>query len=356
MEKRQFFQDNGPFPQINYFDLENPLDQQRLENPLLTLTELTGLIVIDEIQLRPELFPVLRVIIDQHRTTQRYLILGSASRDLIHQSSETLAGRISYLELTPFALTEAQKDRELWIRGGFPQSFLATTEHTSFQWREAYIQTFIERDIPALGIQIPSMQLRRFWLMLAQYHGNVMNASELGRSLNISYNTVKRYLDILSGTFMIRQLHPWFENLGKRQVKAPKIYFRDSGIFHALAHIDTYQNLLTNPKLGASWEGFALEEVIRMETQTGGQPYFWKTHSGAELDLLIMRGDARIGFDFKYSENPKTTKSMHAAIQDLSLHMLWVISPGLHDFPLAPNIRAVGLSTYVENFAMRATN
>src|SRR5262249_3894834 len=259
------------------------------------------LIVIDEIQRSPELFPVLRVLIDEHKTHRKFLILGSASRDLIRQSSETLAGRIGYIEVMPFSLDEVKKTAQLWLRGGFPRSFLASTDEDSYLWRQSYIATFLERDIPSLGFQIPPQQMRRFWLMLANYHGQLFNASELGKSLGISDHTVRKYLDILAGTFMIRVLSPWFENLEKRQMKTPKIYFRDSGILHALTGIRSANELDTYPKLGSFWEGFALEEIISQHRATQEECYFWGTHSGAELDLLLVKNGKRIGYEFKYT-------------------------------------------------------
>ena len=255
-----------PFnPELNYFDLEDPAHLERLATPKLALQDLAGLVVIDEIQLRPELFPVLRVLADRAPNPAQFLILGSASRDLIRQGSETLAGRISFVEITPFGLSETGPEAvdTLWLRGGFPPSFLATDDEASWQWREAYLRTFLERDIPALGIRIPALTLRRFWTMLAHYHGQQFNASELGKSLATTDTTVSRYLDILTGTFMVRRLNPWFENIKKRQIKTPKIYFRDSGILHRLLGLVSRGQLVTHPKLGASWEGFALEEVIR---------------------------------------------------------------------------------------------
>ncbi len=326
-------------------DLENPLDIARLENPMLTLGNVTqSLIVIDEIQRRPELFTVLRVLADQNPKKQ-FLILGSASRDLIHQSSETLAGRIGYIELYPFSMPEAKDSAKLWLRGGFPRSFLAASNADSYLWRQSYITTFLERDIPSLGFNLPPQQMRRFWLMLAHYHGQVFNASELGRSLGVSGHTVRKYLDILNGTFMVRVLHPWFENLKKRQVKSPKIYFRDSGILHALLGIRDEGELRTNPKLGAFWEGFALEEVIRNFQATSEECYFWATHADAELDLLIVKNGKRLGFEFKYTDAPKATKSMRIAHLDLKLDHLTVIYPGVEVFPLSDNITAVGLQS-----------
>src|SRR3989338_8939214 len=248
---------------ITHFDLEDPMHLSRLENPMLALQDLAGLIIIDEVQLQPNLFSVLRVMIDRHHEQQRYLILGSASHDLIQQSSETLAGRISYFQLTPFSLFETHEMKKLWFRGGFPRSYLANTDAISMTWRQGYIQTFLERDIPNLGIRVAPHALRRFWMMLLAYHGNILNMSDLGISLGLSNVAIRHYLDILSGTFMVRLLHPWFENISKRQVKTPKLYFRDSGIMHALLDVGTDAGMFNNAKLGASWEGFALEEIIR---------------------------------------------------------------------------------------------
>ena len=249
--------------QVHHFDLENPLDLARLEQPMLALEELSGLIIIDEIQRQPDLFTILRVLVDKASIKRKFLILGSASRELIQQSSETLAGRIGYLELTPFTYPETGDLKRLWLRGGFPRSYLARSNNNSLAWRNAYISTFLERDIPNLGLNIPAMTLRRFWMMLSHYHGNVFNASEIGKSIGAAHTTVRRYLDILVGTFMIRQLPAWTVNVNKRQIKAPKIYFRDSGILHNLIGVTNQESLRNHVKLGASWEGFALEEVIR---------------------------------------------------------------------------------------------
>lgn len=334
-----------PEEKTHFFDLENPMDLALLENPMLTLSKLPGeLIIIDEIQLRPELFSVLRVLVDSKKLKQRYLILGSASRDLIRQSSETLAGRVGYIELPPFSLAEVKDADRLWLRGGFPRSYLAENDADSYRWRIAYVATFLERDIRSLGFQIPPSQIRRFWLMLAHYHGQIFNASELGKSLAISDHTVRRYLDILAGTFMMRILPPWFENLNKRQVKAPKIYFRDSGLLNALLGIQDDTQLRTYPKLGSFWEGFALEEVIRFYQADPEECYFWATQTGAELDLFIVKGGKRLGFEFKYTDTPKVTKSMLIAQHDLKLDHLYVIYPGEHRFSLSENITAVGLN------------
>jgi len=333
-------------PDLPFFDLENPLDLARLENPILALTALSkNPIIIDEIQRRPELFPVLRVLVDEEEKNRTFLILGSASRDLISQSSETLAGRIGYLELPPFSLFEVKNSKRLWLRGGFPRSYLANNDDNSYLWRQNYIATFLERDISNLGFNIPANQMRRFWLMLAHYHGNIFNASEIGRSLGISGHMVRKYLDILAGTFMIRILHPWYENLKKRQVKTPKIYFRDSGILNALLGISNDAQLHSYPKLGSFWEGFALEEIIRTLQLESQACYFWATQADAELDLFIIKHGKRIGFEFKYTDAPKVTKSMYIAQEDLKLDHLGVIYPGKEIFPLTDSITAYGLET-----------
>lgn len=334
---------------VHYFDLEDPIDVVRMKNPKLTLESLQGIIVIDEIQYLPDIFKLIRVLVDKKPLKQKYLILGIASRELIKQSSESLAGRISYLELTPFSYLETRELTTLWLRGGFPKSYLATTLEHSYEWREAYITTYLEHDLPALGIQIASQSLRRFWEMLAHYHGNIFNASELGRSFGSADTTIRRYLDILSGTFMIRQLQPWHANIKKRQVKSPKIYFRDSGLFHTLLRIRTQEELNRNIKLGASWEGFALEEIIRSHNAKIHDCYFWQTHAGAELDLLLLSHDKRLGFEFKYADAPQTTKSMHSSLEDLQLDHLYVIYPGSVDYPLTEKISVFGLSNYLLN-------
>ncbi|MCH9625365.1 MAG: hypothetical protein S4CHLAM123_05380 [Chlamydiales bacterium] len=333
------------FPRSNYFDLEDQTDLMRLQDPKMALERLEGLIVIDEIQLIPDLFKTLRVLVDQD-PNKRFLILGSASIELIRQSSETLAGRIAYIELTPFSYTETHELDALWRRGGFPKSYLAENELDSALWRKFYISSFLERDIPQLGINIPAHALKRFWAMLAHYHGNVFNASELGRSFGTSSVTIRRYLDILTGTFMVRQLQPWHENFKKRQVKSPKIYFRDSGILHSILDVENLSQLQIHPKIGASWEGFALEELLRIHH---GEAYFWSTHSGAELDLLILEKGKRLGFEFKYSSAPKMTKSMQISFRDLKLDELTVIYPGDVDYILAEKIFVKGLKNYLHS-------
>jgi len=338
------FSDN--LEQVHIFDLENATDLARLDNPLLALEDLEGTIIIDEVQRRPDLFPALRVLVDNN-PAQRYLILGSASRDLLQQSSETLAGRITYVELTPFASFEVEDLDRLWIRGGFPRSYLAKNEKISVDWRKSCIQTYLERDIPALGFQIASAMIQRFWLMLTHVHGNILNASELGRSLSINHKTVVHYLDILEGTFMMRRLYPWYENIRKRQVKSPKVYFRDSGLYHTLLGAHHMLDLQQHIKLGASWEGFVIEEVIR---RFGGdaQFYFWATQEGAELDLLVFYNGRRVGFEFKHTESPRTTKSMHIALQDLQLDHLYIIIPRAASFRLTENISVCDLAAFLK--------
>lgn len=337
--------------QIRAFDLENALDLKRLENPMLALSsEPEKLIIIDEIQMRPDLFPAIRVLVDDPSHKRNLLVLGSASRDLLRQSSETLAGRIGYIELPPLSLTETGDLNTLWLRGGFPRSYLADNESDSFLWRQNYITTFLERDIPNLGFNLPAKQLLRFWMMLTYYHGQTLNTSEIARSLGVSDPTVRRYLDILIGTFMIRELIPWSENIKKRQVRSPKIYFRDSGILHALLNIRNTSDLDIFPRLGAFWEGFALEEIIKFLGLRSEECFFWATHADAELDLFIMLHGKRIGFEFKYADVPKTTKSMRIALTDLRLDHIFVIYPGTEIFPLDEKITAYGLKSISKFF------
>jgi len=340
-------------PLENYFDLEDPDDLLRLENSKLTLSKLNGLITIDEIQRLPEIFPLLRVLVDDKKLNQKYLILGSASRELVNKSSETLAGRISYIELTPFDLNEVDNLDNLWLRGGFPRSYLAEDDIISYSWRKEYIRTYLEQDLQMLGIKVSPESLRRFWMMLVHYHGNIFNASEISRSLNISNTTAKNYLDILTGTFMIRELKPWFENISKRQIKSSKIYFRDLGIMHTLMGVKNKSDLLVNPKLGASWEGFALEQIIKMMEVDAHDCYFWGSQSNAELDLLIMKDGKKIGFEFKYTDLPRMTKSMHIVLDDLQLEQLVVIYPGNKCYQPLENknkVNVCGLEVYLKEF------
>lgn len=329
---------------VEFFDLENPIHLASLENPMLTLSKFPDcLVVIDEIQRRPDLFPILRVLVDDPVKKYQFLILGSASRDLIQQSSETLAGRIGYIELPPFTLFEVSDADKLLMRGGFPRSYLAASEKDSYLWREGYISTFLERDLPELGFNTPSKMMRRFWMMLCHYHGQLFNATEIATSLMVSDKTAKKYLDILAGTFMIRALQPWFENIKKRQVKTPKIYFRDSGIFNSLCSVPTFAELTKSPKIGPLWEGFALEEIINCLQIQSDDCYFWSTHNEAELDLFAFKYGKRLGFECKYTDSPKITKSMNMALEDLKLDHLYVIFPGNQYFPMSEKITACGL-------------
>lgn len=328
-----------------YFDLENPWDLARLEQPQLALEDLTGLIVIDEIQRMPELFPLLRYLVDQEKS-RKIVILGSASRDLIRQSSESLAGRIAYFSLGGFRLSDIdlQDLKNLWLRGGLPRSLLAASDEESLLWRNQYITTFLERDIPQLGITIPARTLRRFWTMLSHYHGQILNYAELGRSFGISDMTVRKYCDILEGTFMVRILQPWSVSIGKRLVKKPKLYLRDSGLFHALQTLETAEQLFVSPRLGASWEGFALECVCRTLDREDSELYFWHTHSGAELDLFWQTGGKSWGVEFKYEDAPRLTRSMKTAVEDLALERLWVVYPGKAAYRLSEKIQVCPLA------------
>lgn len=326
-----------------YFDLENPRDQARLTQAQSVLEELRGLVVLDEIQRRPDLMPLLRVLADRRPLPARFLLLGSASPDLMKHSSESLAGRIHFVDMGGFNLREvgADQQRKLWVRGGFPDSFLARNEAVSLAWREDFIRTFLERDLPLLGVHIPPETLRRFWTMLAHYHGQIWNASELGNSLGVAHHATRRYLDALVGAYVVRQLQPWFENVGKRVVKSPKVYIRDSGLLHALLGIPDWTSLHAHPKLGASWEGFALEQVLAWAGERNA--YFWATHGGAELDLMVTLGGKRWGFEFKCSDTPALTKSMMIALEDLKLKKLWVVYPGKESYPLHDRVECIGL-------------
>lgn len=328
-------------PVAAFFDLENPTDRARLEQPLQTLAPLTGLVVIDEVQRQPPLFELLRVLLDRPDVPARFLLLGSASPDLIRGVSESLAGRAGMVDMSGFTLRETgvEKLTELWQRGGFPRSFLAAQDPGSCAWRESFVRSFLERDIPQFGIGVPAETLRRFWTMVAHYHGQVWSGADFARSLGVSEPTARRYLDILAGTGMVRVLPPWFENLKKRQVKAPKIYIRDSGLLHTLLGVSNRDELLGHPKLGASWEGFAVEQTVTMlDTRDA---YFWNTHAGAELDLLVMQHGKRYGFEFKHADAPGTTKSMHVALADLRIEHLWVVYPGNDRYSLHDKITAL---------------
>lgn len=328
-----------------FFDLENAEDLAQLADPLLALRRERGLVVVDEVQRLPGLFQTLRVLVDEPGTRRRFLLLGSAAPELLRQGAETLAGRIAYHELDGFRLSEVGVDRlaRLWLRGGFPRSFLARTEAESGRWREEFIRTFLERDIPQFGLRIPAPALRRFWSMIAHYHAQTWNGSELARAFGVAHTTVQRYLDVLTETFMVRQLPPWHANIAKRQVRSPKVYLRDSGLLHALLGVRTTRELEGHPKIGASWEGFALGVVLDRLGARSGEAYFWATHAGAELDLFIVRGRTRLGFEFKRTSAPTVTPSMRAALADLKLQRLDVIHGGRETYPLGDRIRAVPL-------------
>jgi predicted AAA+ superfamily ATPase len=322
------------------FDLESIPDQRRLQNPQLVLGALSGLVVLDEIQLMPELFSVLRVLVDRPDAQARFLVLGSASPDIVKRASQSLAGRVEFVELGGFGISEVPEDpRRLWLRGGFPRSYLAASQDDSRAWREGFIRTFLERDLPQLGFSIPAVSMRRFWTMLAHFHGQTLNSSEIARSMGVSDKTVRSYLDILTGAFMMRQLQPWHENLGKRQVKSPKLYFRDTGLLHSLLEIPDERALQGHPKLGASFEGFAVEQIARALFPT--EVYFWATHAGAELDLLFTRNGRRFGVECKFSEAPTVTKSMRIALEDLSLEHIYIVHPGDDAYVLDERISAL---------------
>lgn len=333
----------GATRRSEFFDLERAADVARLTDPELALGSLRGIVVLDEIQRRPDLFPALRVLADRPRSPARFLVLGSAAPELLRQSSESLAGRIAFHELPGLTLTEVGANAldRLWLRGGFPRAFTARSTSESAAWRRDFVRTFLERDVPQLGIGIPSVTLERFWSMLAHYHGQIWNASEFGRSFGVSHHAVRRYLEALEGTFMLRVLRPWAENLAKRQVKSPKVYVRDSGLLHTLLDIDDSNHLERHPKVGASWEGFVVEALIQRLGARADQCYFWATHSGAELDLLVIDGTRRFGFEVKRTTAPGVTPSMRHALSDLGLTRLDVVHAGTETFPLAPSVRAV---------------
>ncbi len=335
-----------------YFDLEDPASLARLSEPMTALTPLRGVVVIDEVQRRPDLFPVLRVLADRRPLPARFLILGSASPDLLRQSSETLAGRIETIALTGFGLDELPRGAalpRLWRRGGFPPSYLARSERASFVWRQQFIHTYLERNLPQLGITIPAATLLRFWTMIAHDHGGLWNAAEAARSLGVSEPTARRYLDLLDGLYLIRQLQPWHENLEKRQVKSPKIYLRDSGVLHALLGLASEREVLAHPKVGVSWEGFAVEETIRVLRPDA--VHFWATHTGAELDLLLFVGGRRYGVEVKFQDAPRLTPSMRIALEDLSLDGLTVLYPGDRRYQLEPRVTVVPLAELATHVA-----
>ncbi len=330
-----------------YFDLENPVDLARLSEPMTALESLRGLIVIDEVQRHPDLFPILRVLLDRKPIQARFLILGSASPELLRQSSETLAGRIAIVEMSGFTLEELNRPdlNRLWVRGGFPRSFLARTEAVSTAWREDFIRTFLERDLAQLGVNVPSGTMRRFWTMTAHYSGGIWNSSEIGRSLGEAHTTVKRHLDALSGALVVRVLEPWYANIGKRLVKSPKVYIRDTGLLHTLLGIGDRRQLDGHPVVGGSWEGFIIEQLLAQVPKA--KAYYWRTQAGAELDLLLFLKGRRIGIEIKRADAPKMTPSMGSALEDLGLHRLFVVYPGVVRYALRPKVEVMSLAQCV---------
>jgi hypothetical protein len=334
--------------ETTFFDLESPQDLARLQNPELALSSAHGLVVIDEIQRMPELFGVLRVVVDRAAGASRFLILGSASANIVRNVSESLAGRIEFVDLSGFSVEEvgAESASKLWVRGGFPRSFLSDTDEDSFAWREGFLRTFLERDIPQLGISISTSAMRRFWTMLAHYHGQVWNASELARSMGVSDKTVRNYLDVLTGTYMIRQLQPWHENVGKRQVKSPKIHFRDTGLLHSLLAISNAHVLNGHARVGASWEGFVVEQALQVLRPA--EAFFWATHQGAEIDLFFLCEGQRFGIEVKYNEAPRLTKSIRVAVEDLRLRHVWLVCPGRKEYSLDNKVTVLPLSALTQ--------
>ncbi|MCY3556968.1 MAG: ATP-binding protein [Gemmatimonadetes bacterium] len=333
-----------PYDHLNYFDLEDPASLARLDEPMTALDPLEGLVVIDEIQRRQELFPILRVLVDRTPSPARFLILGSASSDLMRHASESLAGRVERITMRGFSLSEVEvaHQRKHWLRGGFPRSYLAATEVDSAVWRREFMQTVVERDVPQLGLRLPAATLFRFWTMLAHYHGQVWNAAESARSLGVAETTTRRYLDVLEGLFMVRRLNPWFANLKKRQVRSPRIYVRDSGLLHALLGIRSERDLMSHPKSGASWEGYVVEEVL--SAFKPDEACFWATHNGAELDLYLIRDGLRIGVECKRQDAPRVTRSMRVALEDLALDHLYVVYPGCKTYAIGRDITVTPLS------------
>lgn len=333
---------------VNYFDLEDPVSLARLDEPMTALASLNGLIVIDEIQRRPDLFPVLRVLADRKSFNGQFLILGSASGALLRQSSETLAGRMETLHLRGFNLQELGQNTQAqhWLRGGFPLSYLASNETNSLKWRKAFIQTLLERDFPQWGIRTAATTLWRFWTMLAHYHGQTWNAAEFARAMGVGESTTRRYLDLLSDAFMVRQLQPWHANIRKRQVKSPKIYIHDSGLLHQLLGITNERDLLTHPKIGASWEGYVIEEVL--SAIQPDEAWFWATHQKAEIDLLLRKNGRMLGVECKRTDAPKITPSTRIALTDLKLEKIIIVYPGVKRFPLSEQVEVVPLAEFAD--------
>ncbi|HEU4419945.1 MAG TPA: ATP-binding protein [Planctomycetota bacterium] len=338
---------------VEFLDLEDPEERRRLADPGLVLRSLRGLVVLDEVQRLPEVFPLLRVLADRPARPARFLVLGSASPDLLQQTSESLAGRIGFHHLGGLDVGEVgiKHLRPLWQRGGFPRSFLAADDAASFLWRQEFSRTFFARDLPLLGSTVPPATMERFWAMLAHWHGQLWNSSEFARAFGVADTTVRRYLDLLTSAFLVRQLRPWHENVGKRQVKSPKVYLADSGLLHAMLGLRGERELQRHPKVGASWEGFLLQQVV---SRLGAEPeecHFWRTQAGAELDLLVVRGARRLGFEFKYSEQPAVTPSMRSALTDLKLDELTVVHGGTRSWPMADGIRALAASQLLAHIA-----
>lgn len=331
-------------PRMNYFDLEDPLDQARLQNPRDVLGDLTGLVIIDEFQRQPDLFPILRVLADRKDRPSHFLILGSASPQLMKEASESLAGRVNFIHMGGLNCDEVGTDtrNQLWLRGGFPESYLATSDEVSSRWRRSFVQTFLYQDIPSFGIDVAPERLRRFWIMAAHYHGQTWNSSAIAKSLDISHTTARSYLDILTESYVMRQLPPFVTNLKKRVVKAPKVYLRDSGLLHSLLQIGTLFDLQSNPRYGASWEGFALEQLCSVLDLESDEIFFWGTHGGAEMDLIVERGGKRYGFEFKVTEKPSVTHSMTIAHGDLELEKVYLVYPGELSFPLRDGMETLG--------------
>ena len=345
---RQFADARG----ATYFDLESEPDRRRLANPELVLGSLDGLVVLDEVQRMPALFSALRVLVDRREARSRFLLLGSASPELVKGVSESLAGRVEFIDLFGFDLGETgvSEWRPLWLRGGFPRAYLANSDADSVAWREGFIRTFLERDIPQLGITVPAVRMRRFWTMLAHWHGQTWNASEFGRALSLSDKTLRGYLDLLTGTYMVRQLQPWFENVAKRQVKAPKLYIRDTGLLHSLLELPDEASLLAHPRVGASWEGFAIEQVLRaLRPRTA---WFWAAHGGGELDLLVIEGGRRIGFEIKFSEAPTISRTTRSIVDTLSLDRLIVVCPTQKGYPVSEKIEVMSIEELINSDAL----
>ncbi len=336
---------DGP---VAWFDLEDPADLARLADPGLELRPLRGLVVLDEIHRLPGIFQLLRVLADRPTVPARFLVLGSASPELLRQTSESLAGRVAFHELEGLGLTEVDSLERLWLRGGFPRSYLGRSEAASRRWRDGFIRTLLARDLPELGSTVPSATLRRFWAMLAHWHGQVWNGAEFGRAFGVSHTTVRRYLDLLTSVFVVRQLQPWFENIRKRQVRSPKVYIADSGILHALLDLTSRTDVLAHPKVGASWEGFVVQQIVHLLGVPPEQCFHWSTHTGAELDLLVMAGAKRYGFEVKRSEAPRLTKSMRSAMETLKLDQLDVVHAGTERYRMAPRVRALPAAELAE--------